>query len=84
MRSILVSVANRQVPNRFLLCQMTAEATRSLHRTATSVHQTINDVLALIGDGKLERSTHGKDRQYGDVAFNPESENMPEFVGPSV
>jgi hypothetical protein len=55
MRSTLVSSANHQVRNRFLLCQMTSEATRSLHRTSTSVHQTINDVLVLIADGKLER-----------------------------
>jgi hypothetical protein len=81
MRSILVSVANHQVPNRFLLCQMTSEATRSLHRTSTSVHQTINNVLVLIGDGKLDRSGIGKEGL--DIPFDAESEAQTTMAAPS-
>ena len=83
MRSVLVSGANHQVRNRFLLCQMTSEATRSLHRTSTSVHQTINDVLVLIADGKLERSAIGKDRERLDIPFDPEAETQAELALPS-
>jgi hypothetical protein len=70
MRSTLVSAANHQVPNRFLLCQMISEATRNLHRSSAPIHQTINDVLILIGNGKLERSRNN--RQLDSAAVPPE------------
>jgi hypothetical protein len=70
MRSTLVSAANHQVRNRFLLCQMVSEATRNLHRASAPVHQTINDVLVLIGNGKLEHSR--KNRQLDPAVVSPE------------
>ncbi len=80
MRSNLVSIANHQVRNRFLLCQMTSEATRSLHRTSTSVHQTINDVLTLIGDGKLERPVPGTSRKAVETISEAEPEVLAEAL----
>lgn len=55
MRSNLVSQANYAVHNRFLLCQLTAEAARTMHRTSSPVHETINSVLQLISSGKISR-----------------------------
>lgn len=46
MRSDLVFGAHVLVPNRFLLCKLTAKATRALHRPGTRIHDTTNDVLA--------------------------------------
>jgi hypothetical protein len=70
MRSTLVSAANHQIRNRFLLCQMVSEATRNLHRSSAPIHHTINDVLILIGNGKLEHSH--KKRHLDPAAVSPE------------
>ena len=45
MRSDLVFGAQSLVPNRFLLCKLTAKATRALHRPGTRIHDTTNEVL---------------------------------------
>ncbi|HVZ62017.1 MAG TPA: hypothetical protein VG892_14630 [Terriglobales bacterium] len=56
MRSELVTFANDAVPNRFLLCHITSAATQTLHRNSSSVHQTINNALKLIGEEKVRGS----------------------------
>ena len=45
MRSELISEAMAQVPNRFLLAKLLAEATRSLQRPKSRINDTTNDVL---------------------------------------
>ncbi len=45
MRSDRVFPAVRAVQNRYLLCQLAAQATRKFHRPNTRVQDTMNDVL---------------------------------------
>ncbi len=45
MRSDLVFDAMANVPNRFLLTNLAAKATRKLHRPNTRIVETTNDVL---------------------------------------
>ncbi len=45
MRSDLIFGALAHVQNRYELCQMTALATRKLHRSTIRVEDTTNDVL---------------------------------------
>ncbi len=46
MRSELVFAAIADVPNRFLLTQLVAKATRAMHMPGTRIENTTNDVLA--------------------------------------
>jgi hypothetical protein len=46
MRSDLIFGALAQVKNRYQLCQLTALATRKLHRPTIRVQDTTNDVLS--------------------------------------
>ncbi|MHB1021584.1 MAG: hypothetical protein ACYC46_02360 [Acidobacteriaceae bacterium] len=45
MRSEHVFTAQNRILNRFMLCQVTAKATKRLHVTATRTEDTINRVL---------------------------------------
>ncbi len=45
MRSDRVFPAVRAVQNRYLLCQLAAQATRKFHRPNTRVQDTMNEVL---------------------------------------
>jgi hypothetical protein len=45
MRSELVFGALAHVPNRFLLTQLAAAATRKLHRPRSPIQETVTDVL---------------------------------------
>ncbi|HEY0795948.1 MAG TPA: DNA-directed RNA polymerase subunit omega [Acidisarcina sp.] len=45
MRSDLIFGAEAHVKNRYQLCQLTALATRKLHRPTVRVQDTTNDVL---------------------------------------
>ena len=45
MRSDKVFPAVRAVKNRYLLCQLAAQATRKFHRPNTRVQDTMNDVF---------------------------------------
>jgi hypothetical protein len=45
MRSELVFGAMKQVPNRFLLTNIAAKATRKLHRPSTRIQETMDDVF---------------------------------------
>jgi hypothetical protein len=49
MRSNLVFVAMKQVPNRFLLAEALAKATRGLHKPGSRIEDTTNDVLTRFG-----------------------------------
>jgi hypothetical protein len=54
MRSDLVFGALVDVPNRYLLCKLTAKATRAFHRPGTSIHDTTNNALARFSPGSLD------------------------------
>lgn len=56
MRSELVFAANDQVVNRFKLCQLVSRSARIMHKSTISIHQTINEVLVLMGETQLEPS----------------------------
>jgi hypothetical protein len=45
MRSDLVFGAMKNVPNRYLLCQVASKAVRKLHRPGSRMQDTANDVL---------------------------------------
>ena len=45
MRSDLVYPAVRNLPNRYLLCQVASKATRKFHRPNTRVQDTMNQIL---------------------------------------
>lgn len=45
MRSSLVFAANREIPNRFQLCQTISKAARVLHLNNSPTESTINRVL---------------------------------------
>ena len=49
MRSNLVFIAMKQVPNRFLLAEALARATRGLHKPGSRIEDTTNDVLTRFG-----------------------------------
>lgn len=49
MRSDLVFGALKYVPNRFLLTKLAAKAIRELHKPATRIAETANDVLERFG-----------------------------------
>lgn len=57
MRSQLIYHALKTLPNRYLLCQAAAKATRRFHRTSTRMEETTNQVLGRIaaanGNGVL-------------------------------
>jgi hypothetical protein len=55
MRSEHVFAAQSRILNRFMLCQVTAKATKRLHVTATRTEDTINRVLV---DTDLGRFLH--------------------------
>lgn len=46
MRSDLVFGALVHIPNRYLLCKLTAKATRAFHRPGNRIHDTTNNALA--------------------------------------
>lgn len=49
MRSQLVFGALLEMPNRYLLCRVTAKAMRKMHRPMSRVQDTINDVFLRAG-----------------------------------
>ncbi len=50
MRSDLIYEALDTVTNRYLLCQLVSKATRKFHKPNTRIQETMNDVLARVGD----------------------------------
>ncbi len=54
MRSDLVYPAVRNLPNRYLLCQVASKATRKFHRPNTRVQDTMNQILAKFGQAELQ------------------------------
>ena len=54
MRSDLVYPAVRNVPNRYLLCQVASKATRKFHRPNTRVQDTMNQILAKFGQAEVQ------------------------------
>jgi hypothetical protein len=56
MRSDRVYQALQRMPNRFMLCNLTINATRRFHRSYTSVGQTINTVLDYIACSTPEKT----------------------------
>lgn len=50
MRSDLIYDALDTVTNRYLLCQLVSKATRKFHKPNTRIQETMNDVLARVGD----------------------------------
>jgi hypothetical protein len=75
MRSKLVSLANGNVRNRFLLCHLASKATRKLHYNSAPVHESINDVLSRLADGRLTESPRA------DVKEEAEELNIPVLNG---
>ena len=59
MRSEHVFSAQHKILNRFMLCQVTAKATKRLHITATRTEDTINRVLMDVGIGQFA-DTHSQ------------------------
>ncbi len=59
MRSEHVFSAQHRIINRFMLCQVTAKATKRLHITATRTEDTINRVLMDVGIGQFA-DTHSQ------------------------
>lgn len=54
MRSDLVYPAVRNLPNRYLLCQVASKATRKFHRPNTRVQDTMNQILEKFAQAKLQ------------------------------
>jgi hypothetical protein len=52
MRSDLVFGAHALVPNRYLLCKLTAKATREFHPPGARIHDTTNAVLERLSYAK--------------------------------
>ncbi len=50
MRSDLIYDALDTVTNRYLLCQLVSKATRKFHKPNARIQETMNDVLARVGD----------------------------------
>jgi hypothetical protein len=56
MRSSLIYNALDIVNNRYLLCQLLSKATRKFHKPNTRIQETMNDVLARVGEaGEAEQ-----------------------------
>jgi hypothetical protein len=53
MRSDLVFAAMAHVPNRFLLTNLAAKATREFHRPNTRIQETANEVLMRFNRARL-------------------------------
>jgi hypothetical protein len=54
MRSDLVYPAVRNLPNRYLLCQVASKATRKFHRPNTRVQDTMNQILEKFGQAEVQ------------------------------
>ncbi|HEV2021176.1 MAG TPA: DNA-directed RNA polymerase subunit omega [Terriglobales bacterium] len=54
MRSDLVYPAARNLPNRYLLCQVASKATRKFHRPNTRVQDTMNQILEKFGQAEVQ------------------------------
>ena len=54
MRSDLVYPAVRNLPNRYLLCQVASKATRKFHRPNTRVQDTMNQILEKFAESQAE------------------------------
>lgn len=67
MRSDLVFGAHALVPNRYLLCKLTAKATRAFHPPGARIHDTTNDML--------ERFSHAK--SISDLQASQEHRDVP-------
>ena len=49
MRSDLVFTASQKIPNRFMLCRLASESARRLHKTTTSIQDSLNEVFTVLG-----------------------------------
>ena len=48
MRSGLVFTASKKIPNRFLLCKVVCQSSQKLHRSGTSMTNTINTSFEMV------------------------------------
>ena len=55
MRSELVYPAVRNLPNRYLLCQVASKATRKFHRPNTRVQDTMNQILEKFAQCQVQK-----------------------------
>jgi len=70
MRSNLVFDAMAYVNNRYLLCQLVAQAARKLHKPGTRMQDTANDVLIRVSQSDPGRALV-TGRRSSVVAFAP-------------
>lgn len=59
MRSELVYPAVRNLPNRYLLCQVASKATRKFHRPNTRVQDTMNQILEKFARSQVQGLVSG-------------------------
>jgi hypothetical protein len=78
MRSGLIFDAKSQVPNRFLLTNLLAKASRSLHKPGSRIQDTTNYALVRLGrsnpiadvqPGKVPSPPSRRNRRGGEIAY---------------